>query len=781
VTPLVPRLFTRSAGLSRRECRLLGAGFLALGALVALTALNAILDLGGAALYPIVRDDASSAVYLLVAGLITWRAMRVSPRRLPFLLLAGGIAMYLAGNVVWSLWIARSPHPPIPSIADAMWLSLYPLASAPLIAHLTARYSRPPLGVVLDGLLAGAGLTAVGAALSLSPVLHGLSHSVLANATELAYPAGDLLIAGLTLGIIAVRGWQVDRALGSYAVGFLLCAVADFLYAQEVAGGATSPHRPANLFYVLSVSAIAVSAWQQVPMREQRRASNLSVLLVPSGFTLTALGLLVWDRLAGLNIVAFWLAALTMLIAVGRLMVAFREAAGLSEARRLAATDELTDLANRRHFLAAVQAGVGGLAVGTRRPAAGGESQAAEPERLAVLLLDLDNFKQLNDTLGHHAGDELLRRVGPRLRDALRTDDLIARLGGDEFAVLLCPAPQEAGIAQVAERILGSLRTPFSVQGLALRVTGSVGIAVSGPHPVDAETLMQNADVAMYQAKRNRDGYEFYARERDTNSRGDLAMGADLARAIKARELEVWFQPKADAEDRGLLGAEALVRWRRDGRMVPPMTLVATAERSGLARPLTRLVLEAALTQLAGWRARGLEVDVAVNTTVADLLDERFPDEVTALLADAGVPAEALVLEITETSVLADPVRIGGVLERLRALGVRLSLDDFGTGYSSLAHLRNLTVDELKIDRSFVSRMVKSDADAAIVYAMVALGHTLGIHVVAEGVEDEATLIALQGLGADVIQGYLISPPVTAPEMLAALQEDRVVRAAAPR
>jgi diguanylate cyclase (GGDEF)-like protein len=767
MTPLVPRLFTRSTGLARAESRLLGVGFLVLGGLVALTAANAVLGLGGTALYRVVRDDTSSLVYLLVAGLITWRALRVSPRRLPFLLLAGGVAMYLAGNVVWSLWIADRPHPPIPSIADAMWLSLYPLAAAPLIAHLTARYSRPPLGVVLDGLLAGAGLTAVGAALSLSPVLHGLSHSVLANATELAYPAGDLLLTGLTLGIIAVRGWQLDRALGSYAAAFLLCAVADFLYAQEVAGGATSPNRPANLFYVLSVSALAFSAWQQVPMRQQRQASNLSVLLVPSGFTLTALGLLVWDRLAGLNIVAFWLAALTLLIAVGRLMVAFREAAGLSEARRLAATDELTDLANRRHFLASVQAGVD-------RVTAGGD-------RLAVLLLDLDNFKQLNDTLGHHAGDELLRRVGPRLRDALRTDDLIARLGGDEFAVLLCPAPEETVIAQAAERILGTLRAPFSVQGLALRVTGSVGIAVSGPETPDAQTLMQNADVAMYQAKRNHDGYEFYARERDTNSRVDLAMGADLARAIQARELEVWFQPKADAEERRLLGAEALVRWRRDGRMVPPMTLVAAAERSGLARPLTRLVLETALTELAGWRARGLEVDVAVNTTVADLLDERFPDEVAGLLASAGVPAEAVVLEITETSVLADPVRIGAVLERLRALGLRLSLDDFGTGYSSLAHLHNLTVDELKIDRSFVSRMVESNADAAIVYAMVALGHTLGIHVVAEGVEDEATLLALQRLGTDLIQGYLISPPVTAPEMLAALEEDRVVRAAAPR
>jgi diguanylate cyclase (GGDEF)-like protein len=462
-----------------------------------------------------------------------------------------------------------------------------------------------------------------------------------------------------------------------------------------------------------------------------------------------AVGLLLYDHVHRLSALPFGLATVTLLAAICRMIVAFRDARGLAEARRLAGTDDLTALPNRRRFMALTEE-----AIAASRTSGRG---------LAVMMLDLDNFKQLNDTLGHHAGDELLRKIGPRLQRALRHLHLVGRLGGDEFAVLVYPAPNEAGIVQIAQKILGALREPFIVHELALRVTGSLGIASFPDHARDAAELMRHADIAMYQAKTSRDRYDFYAHERDTNSRERLALAAELATALSGDAIEVHYQPKADGRTRRIVGVEALARWRRpDGRLSPPSEFVGPAEHAGLSRALTRRVVEVALAQARTWRDAGYELQMSVNTTVADLLDATFPDEIASALQRHGVPAEALVLEVTESSVLADPERISSVMQRLRGLGVELSLDDFGTGYSSLAHLKALPVGELKIDRSFVSRMCSDETDAAIVYALIQLARKLDIPLVAEGVEDRWTMDALRVLDCDLIQGYLISRPLPA-------------------
>jgi diguanylate cyclase (GGDEF)-like protein len=442
------------------------------------------------------------------------------------------------------------------------------------------------------------------------------------------------------------------------------------------------------------------------------------------------------------------------------MMVAFRDARGLAEARRLAGTDDLTALPNRRRFMALTEEAIA--------------ASEASGRGLAVLMLDLDNFKQLNDTLGHHAGDELLRKIGPRLLHALRHLHTVGRLGGDEFAVLVYPAPGEEAIVQIAQDILGALRDPFTVSELSLRVTGSLGIATFPDHARDAAELMRHADIAMYQAKSSRDRYDFYARERDTHSLERLALAAELAVALAGDAIEVHYQPKADARTRRIVGVEALARWRRaDGRLAPPSEFVGPAEHAGLSRELTRRVVELALAQVRSWRDAGYELQMAVNTTVADLLDTTFPDEIEAALARHGVPAEALVLEVTESSVLADPDRIGAVMQRLCELGVELSLDDFGTGYSSLAHLKALPVGELKIDRSFVSRMCSDATDAAIVYALIQLARKLDIRLVAEGVEDRWTWDALRVLDCDLIQGYLLSRPLPAADIELQLESQR--------
>jgi predicted signal transduction protein with EAL and GGDEF domain len=371
--------------------------------------------------------------------------------------------------------------------------------------------------------------------------------------------------------------------------------------------------------------------------------------------------------------------------------------------------------------------------------------------------------------------------IGPRIEQILRPSDSIARLGGDEFAVLISPHAGEAGLSDIAERILRALREPFEVKGLALRLTASIGIASYPDNGVDEEELLSRADFAMYQAKAAKRGYEFYARERDTNSRERLALAADLARALEGEEVEIYFQPKVDASSRRIEGAEALVRWRHpDGRLLLPTEFIATAEHAGLSRILTRRVLRLALDQLALWRAAGYDLHIAVNTTVADLLDMEFPGEVAFALAVRDLPADRLVLEVTESSVLCDPVRIGNVLAQLGELGIGLSLDDFGTGYSSLAHLRTLPVGEVKIDRSFVSRMISAPTDAAIVFATIQLAHKLSIRVVAEGVEDDQTLEALSELGCHQVQGYVISRPVPAAQLLEQLARQPLQRPVLP-
>jgi diguanylate cyclase (GGDEF)-like protein len=741
------------SNLKPREARLLSIGFGLLLAMLLVTAANAVFGIGGAAVVKPIRDWVSSAVYILVAAIVALRAIKVEGQRGPWALFALGLSLYALGNVLWSFWIGTLTNAPIPSICDALWLTLYPMSYAGIVGIARVRGQRRlPAGVWLDGIIAGAGLSAVGAALVFHPILASATGSSAAVATELAYPIGDLLLAALVVGVLALRGWRVNRVWGLLGGGFLLLALADCMYGVQVAGGSSSPSPMTNLCYVVAVALLGFAAWQPEGERTRPRLEAASVLVMPAGFTLTALGLMLYDHVRRLDAFAFSLAALTLLAACLRIGLAFRDLQSLAEARRQAATDDLTSLPNRRLFMERVRDGI------TTASVEGGE--------ISVLMLDLDNFKELNDTLGHNAGDALLRLIGPRLKEALRTGDTVARLGGDEFGVLLDPSPDEAGVVRVAERVLAALRRPFDVHGLALRLTASVGIASYPAHAPDDHGLLKRADVAMYQAKVSRSGFEFYASERDTHSIEKLSIAAELATAIDRDGLELHYQPKAHAHSRRIAGVEALVRLRlANGRLVPPLDFLAAAEHAGMSRTVTRKVLELGLEQLVAWRRAGHNLDIAINTTVADLLDADFPREVADALAKHGLPPEALVLEVTESSVLSDPVRIGNILGQLGELGIRLSLDDFGTGYSSLAHLKSYPVGEVKVDRSFVARMCTDVTDAAIVYATIELAHKLGIRVVAEGVEDEATWQALDELGCELVQGYVLSRPLPADEL----------------
>jgi diguanylate cyclase (GGDEF)-like protein len=752
------RLLPRAGELSRTERRLLGATTALLVGLVAVTALHAAFGLGGSAVAQPIRDWVTSAVYILVGVIVCWRAVRMSESRGSWMAFAFGISIYGLGNVLWAAWIEHLPNPPIPSICDGMWLTLYPACGVGILALARVRDRRVPARIWLDGVIAGLGVAAIGAAIVLRPVLASVSGSTAAVITEMAYPVCDLLLAGLVVGVLALRGWRLDRLWVMLGSGFLALAAADCMYAVQVAHGASAPSDATNLVYDLGVLLLALAAWQPETAETTEQVPSATVLAIPAAFTVSAVGLLVYDHFSRLDLLALTLVALTMLAAFARTGLAFRDVRALAETRRQALTDDLTAMPNRRDFLQRLRS-----AILASRATGGG---------VALLLVDLDHFKELNDTLGHDAGDQLLRQVGERMRATLRTTDTGARLGGDEFGVLLLDAPDARQAERVADKILSAIAEPFPVKDVSLRVTASIGIALFPEHAEDANQLMQHADVAMYDAKRAQSGRACYVRERDNHSLGRLTLAGDLSHALQNGEIYAYFQPKADAVSRRIVGLEALVRWRHPKHgLIAPDEFVTVAEQAGLGRALTSRMLELALTQLKAWRESGLELHVAVNTTVADLQDTDFPAEVAAALVSHGLPPDSLVLEVTENMVLADPVRVGDIMARLGELGVRLSLDDFGTGFSSLTHLKTLPVGEVKIDRSFVARMTADPVDAAIVTATIGLAHTIGVRVVAEGVEDQATWDALVASGCELIQGYALSRPLPADELEALLSD----------
>jgi diguanylate cyclase (GGDEF)-like protein len=427
----------------------------------------------------------------------------------------------------------------------------------------------------------------------------------------------------------------------------------------------------------------------------------------------------------------------------------------------LALHDALTDLPNRALLADRVEQAI---ALSARSHHVG-----------AFFVLDLDHFKEVNDTLGHHAGDRLLRDAATRLRAVLRSSDTVARLGGDEFAVLLPQVNGVAGATLVAEEIRSALAVPVELEGIDVEVEPSIGIVLFPEHGSTADELFQRADVAMYDAKQEKTGFAVYSAQRDQHSPRRLALLSEMRRAIEGGEIVVHYQPIVDIRTGEVIAAEALARWQHPVHgLVPPTEFIPLAERTGLIRELTVYVLEAGLVQLRDWRAQRIDVRLSVNLSARNLLDRTLPQLVADLLQSHGLPADRLQFELTENTIMRDPTRSLAVLSELRELGVSLAVDDFGTGYSSLSYLKHLPVTELKIDRSFVMHLIEDESDARIVQSTIDLSRNMGILVVAEGVEDAATLDRLGSIGCDQAQGYFLSRPVP-PEEFAAWHVERSV------
>ncbi|HEY5143837.1 MAG TPA: EAL domain-containing protein [Solirubrobacteraceae bacterium] len=585
-----------------------------------------------------------------------------------------------------------------------------------------------------------------------------------------------LISHGLTLAILAhsLGSLVADARSGkprhrtAFNIAQYVLAVAA---AAVVLGALTSIGHPAHfravdvpafvlaaaVFFALNslLVAAAISLHTGVPLRRQLSSD----LMFHSGTEAILLGM------APLAVLALDYAPVLLPLVGLPLLAAHRAGRHAVLSERLAMTDALTGLPNRVRFRKRVE-----HAIATSHRAG---------EVVAVMLIDVDRFKEVNDTLGHHVGDEVLRQVAARLRETLREGDTVARLGGDEFAILLDPVASGEAADAIAGKLREAVARPVEVAGIHFPLSASIGIALHPAHGDDVDVLMRRADVAMYQAKHSTSGVDRYAEDRDDNSVMRLTMAGALSRALDEGGLDVFYQPQIDARSGAVVGLEALARWFDEGRdPVPPEEFIAVAEHTGLIVPLTYEVIGKALGRLAGWRAQGHDVTVSVNLSPRSLAQADLPDRVHELCRASGVAPQALVLEITESMAAADPQITVPVVHRLAALGVTISVDDFGTGFSSLGSLRALPVGELKIDRSFVRRMHDDPQDAAIVHFAIELGHSLGMRVVAEGVETHAAGAELTRLGCDVLQGFHFSAAVAGEDVVFGPAMSRVVSAA---
>jgi diguanylate cyclase (GGDEF)-like protein len=748
----MPLLNSVSPSLRRA---LVVAWALALAGLVAFAA-YAIGGLGRGSVDSLFDTWVNSGVSFVAAGICLARALRFRGERRAWLMLCAGIVLTAIGDVLYNTMYADVENPPFPSICDVFYLAFYPCVYAGLMMLVRSRAQRFNASIWLDGLIGGFGVAAIGAALVFQPIYETSTGSLGAVATNLAYPLADLLLLGIVVAMFALRGWRPGAAWLLLGAGLAVDAVADSGFLYEVAKGTYRAGHWLDLLWPLCYVLIAAAAWQR-PRTGEVSFRGWRMIAVPTGFAASSLGLFVLDHFHRVDTLTLGAALAALLAACARVGFTFKELRSLSETRHQALTDDLTGLANRRALNAHLA---------TRIDYAGSQRTS-----LGLVVFSLDRFKELNDTLGHQAGDALLQQIEPRVEDALGGDDaLLARMEGPEFALVL-PGERDDVLRTVAA-LRAALERPFDLHDTSVLVEAAAGVAMYPEHAEEPGLLLQKADLALQDAAASRSGTAVYAPENDRTSRESLELLAELPRAIAQRELVVFYQPKASLETGRVVSVEALVRWQHPERgLLGPFAFLPMAEQTGLIKPLTSAVLDASLAQCARWAAEGIDLAVSVNLSVLNLIDHGLPGDLAVLLDRHAVPAAKLELEITESILMADPVRAMQVLDELRELGVGLSLDDFGTGYSSLAYLKSLAVDELKIDKSFVMHMDTDDGDAVIVRSTVDLGHNLGLRVVAEGVETPEAWERLRDMGCDLAQGYLLTKPLPGDELTTWLRE----------
>jgi diguanylate cyclase len=691
-----------------------------------------------------------------LTAVVAARAVLFRADRAAWACFAAGLTSYLAGTLVDTWHHQHGIELAHPSWADLGWMGFYPLTYVALLLMLRSRVRQLSAGTCIDGITAGLTAAALGASFAVGAVLDATQGSFPVVATSLAYPIGDTLLVVLLAGAITVIGRGAGASWWWLTAGMVLFAVTDAGYVVQTAEGSYTGGTVLDLGWGVAFLFFGLAAVQRPRTEVSGTLPGKGGLLLPGACTLAALALLFEGYLRDGDPVAGGFAVAAVLAALVRAALSFREVRALADSRRQARTDELTGLPNRRRVFEVLADTDVRLRLG---------------EGVAVLVVDLDRFKEINDSLGHTAGDELLRQVGPRLRARLRTEDVLARLGGDEFVVLADGLDGPAAL-DLAGRLRAELQRPFGFGTMSLTIDASVGVAVGPGHSASAEELLQLADLAMYSAKATRVGVALFDDDRDGEGRHRLETVDQLRAGIAAGELVLHYQPKLDLGTGSVTGVEALVRWQHPTRgLLYPDAFIDLAESSGLMPRLTAAVLDAALAQCRAWVDAGLHLEVSVNVSPTDLVDDGFAAHVADRLAAHGLPPSALVLEVTESLLVTD--RAVAMLHRLRETGVGISIDDYGTGYSSLTRLATMPVTELKLDRAFTASLCSSTRATAVVTSTRHLAQALGLVLVAEGAEDAETVAVLTALGCDLVQGYHISRPLPPDQLVAWLRGRR--------
>jgi diguanylate cyclase (GGDEF)-like protein len=690
------------------------------------------------------------AAVILACGVVClMRAITGRSDRIAWALIGAGLTSYGAGAVVFYNFVEGLDEIPYPSAADGFWLMLYPLAIVGIGLMVRARTAGSVASMWLDGIVSGLGLVSLSAAFIFPRITENAGGPLAGMIANFMYPSLDLALVATVVGAMATVGAWREPSWLLLGAGFVVFAGSDSVYLLQVIGNSYQPGSLVDGSYLLGSVLVALAAYRSnrddgavpAPVRSQSRS-----FLIPACFTLAAIAVLVIGAGTDISNLGTVLAAVALFAAWARTGLAVREVVGLSDSRRQARTDTLTGLPNRRAFYELLERAEAGRAAG---------------RSAAVLLIDLDRFKEINDALGHQVGDEVLRAVSRRFATAVPDGGTIARLGGDEIALLL-PGMDTAEAGKLAQQLLDLLAEPFDIQDTSLHIDASIGVTAVQPGTGAGRGLAE-ADLAMYRAKRARTGWEVYDDDRDGDAWDRIATVEALRAALTdGAGLSVEFQPIVTSAGQQPLGVEALVRWNHPTRgRVAPDAFLPLAERSGLMPMLTRRVLDLSLDEALELRRQSRKIAVSVNLSASDLLDTQLGDYVAEALLSRGLPGQALRIEITE-SLLVEGAGSAAFLQRLRGLGIRLAVDDYGTGYSSLAYLHDLPVSYLKIDRGFTDRLLRDERTAIIVASTIEMAHRLKLEVVAEGVETDPQQAWLLAHGCDLLQGYLIGRPMTA-------------------
>ncbi len=701
---------------------------------------------------------------LTVAVLCISRALIRERGRALALALGIGLLSWAIGDTLSTSQAVGGAYPANPSWADVFWLGFYPPAYVGVVLFIRREVSRIADSNWLDGAVAALGAAAVCAAFAFQGVAsRSIWATSLGKATNLAYPIGDLLLFALVVGGTTLLSGRTTAPWMFLAAAMALNAVGDTfnLFPSSLA----TPRNEAA-FHVLAWPAAGLLVTMAVWL--PRRASNVlgsdrtTSFVLPGLAATSAVVILLVGGVRDVSRIALVLSAATLATVGVRLARSVRGLRTVTRDRvRQSITDELTGLRNRRYLLQVLDSFFGDQT-----------DRRVPKRRLALLFIDLDHFKAVNDLYGHSAGDGLLKQLGPRLAGTLRDSEVLVRLGGDELAVLLVDADTD-GAANVAKRLIASLQEPFVLNGVHASISASIGIASAPQDATDCDELLRCADIAMYRAKTQSSSFAVY--DVDLDEGGNLwRLVEELRRAVEEGEFELYYQPQLDLASGEIPSVEALLRWP-NSRLgyVPPMKFLPLAEQALLMPALTSWVLDQAMAQCARWKAEGRPVSVAVNASPTNMIDPSFIDVVVRTLNRHGLSGESLIVEVTETSVIANVERVQHVIEELRRLGVLVSIDDFGAGFTSIAYLGDLAVGELKLDGTFVTGLGTGarERDLALVRATVDLGHAMGLRVVAECIEDKATLDLLSELGCDLGQGYYISRPMPADKVTFTLSE----------